>query len=161
MGGGGSIYTELSGPFSRSAFLSDRSPIVALFCHSVTESVLLSNLLILLNSRLQPLQRACNLFLCNPSSKAVWFSLRKSMQVQLSMLLKSFVKIMKPKFNIRWPSCPNAVMGGGGVIRAMPKRKRFFFLLMSSLRIISLRAYVRLFFTVAIDIINQAPLLVM
>ena len=71
MGGGGSTYTELSNPFSRSAFLSDPSPIVALFCHSVTESVLLSNLLILLNSRLQPLQKACNLFLCNPSSKAV------------------------------------------------------------------------------------------
>ena len=71
MGGGGSIYTELSGPFSRSAFLSDPSPIVALSCHSITESVLLSNLLILLNSRLQPLQKACNVFFCYPSSKAV------------------------------------------------------------------------------------------
>ena len=67
LGGGGSTYTELSGPFSRSAFLSDPSPIVALSCHSVTDSVLLSNLFILLNSRLQPLQKACNLFLCNPS----------------------------------------------------------------------------------------------
>ena len=65
--GGPPMFTELSGPFSRSAFLSDPSPIVALSCHSVTDSVLLSNLFILLNSRLQPLQKACNLFLCNPS----------------------------------------------------------------------------------------------